>query len=109
MGIGVFLSGSFLSGCRANWRAALSTVPAAEQLVSDAELIEDLASGLVEQILDRFGLMVEGWNRRQHRRSGECDGLHVPNVDEVQRGFPRNTDQPAPFLAAHICEHGQQL
>src|SRR6516162_11645718 len=103
MGIMVFLSRVFLSGNRANWRAALSTVPAAEQLVSDAELIEDLAGGLVEQILDRFGLMVEGWNRGQHCRSGECDSLHVANVDEVQRGFPRNQDQSAPFLEAHIC------
>ena len=66
--------------------------------MSDAKLIQDFAGGLVQEVVDCLGLMVEGWNRWEHGRSGEGDGLHVADVDQVQRGFPCDEDELAAFL-----------
>ena len=55
--------------------------------MSDAKLIQDFAGGVVEEIVDCLGLMVEGWGWWEHDRAGEGDGFHVADVDQAQRGF----------------------
>ena len=86
----VLLSGRLVSSCIA--------LPSAEQIMRNAKLVENFTHRLVQQILNGFGLMVEGRHRREDGCSGQCQCLHVANVDQCQRGLPRNDDQPAPLL-----------
>lgn len=81
---------------------ALDALPALEQVVLDAELVEGAAHGLVDDVHDRFGAMVEGRHRRQDG-GAEVGGLdHELQVALVERRFAGNQHQFALFLQGHV-------
>src|ERR1700733_3611272 len=82
--------------------------PSAEEPVVDAELIENLARGVRQQVVDRGGLMVEGGNRRHDHPAGQRHHFHVPDVNQVKRGLAGDQDKAPALLEAHGGATGQQ-
>jgi len=54
----------------------------------DIEVIEDLADGLMDDVVDGLRPMIKGWYGRQDTGAIICDRRHQPEVSFMKSGFP---------------------
>ena len=87
----------------------LNALPALEQVVFDAELVEGAADGLVDDVHDRLGAVVEGRHRRQDD-GAEFGGLdHELQVPLVERRLAGHQHQFALLLQGHVGGADEQV
>jgi hypothetical protein len=77
--------------------------------VLDAEVVEDLADGLIDNVFDGLGLMVKGGHRWQNVGSHIGGQAHQPQMAFVQRRFPDDQNQLALLFQGHIGSPHQQV
>ena len=68
-----------------------------------------LPDGVIDEVVDGAGLVVEGRHRRQHHGTSLRHRDHVAEVDEAERGLPRHEHQAPPLLQRHVGGSAEQL
>ena len=64
---------------------------------------------MVDKVIDRFGAVIKGGNRRKDYGSYFCSLHHITKVAEVERRFANHQNQLAPFLEVYVRSPGQKV
>src|SRR5688572_21164218 len=83
---------------RANARFTRSSAPPARERVIDAQLVEDACDDEVDELLHRFGAMVEARRRRQDDGPSAREAQHVRQMNGAQRSLARYEHERPPLL-----------
>lgn len=59
----------------------------------ETELIENARNGMVDDVIDAGGMVIEGGHGRQHQHAGAGQGQHVFQVNYAERRFARHQHQ----------------
>lgn len=74
-----------------------------------AEQVEGFADDKIDEVIDALWVEIEPWIRRGDDRTGQGQGAHVFDIDEVQRRFAVADDEPAAFFERDGCGPGQKV
>ena len=66
------------------------------------KLVQDAQNSLIHQVLYRFGMIVEGWHRRENYRAHTREPEHIFNVNVAQGSFSHYQNKLAPFFQSHV-------
>src|SRR6478752_8836267 len=77
-------------------------LPAAEQVVLDADDVEHLAGDEVDELLDLLRSVVERRARRQHDGSGLVELEQSAQGGTRERGLARDDDERPTLLQVHL-------
>jgi len=64
--------------------------------------IQDTAGNKIGQVFQVLGVMIKSRHTGKDLRAGLGQVEHIPEVDDIQRCFPRAADQRPPFFKHHI-------
>src|SRR6266568_5459902 len=78
-----------------------SFAPPLRDLDVETELIEGPADDEVDEVVDRFGSVIEARSEEQHGRAGFLDRERVAQVDQRQRRLARHHDELPLLFQSH--------
>jgi hypothetical protein len=83
--------------------------PALEKIVVYPEKIENLSYRVIDEVVDRFRMEIEG--RREGEQDGPCPARlkHQLEMTLVKRGFTDDQNKPPPLFEGDICCPYQEI
>src|SRR5690242_17089918 len=76
--------------------------PASKARCIQAELIENSAHDVMDQLVYILRVVVEGWNRREDDRAHAAQGEHIFQMNLAERAFTRKQHQLAALFQMNV-------
>src|SRR3989442_10718302 len=73
-------------------------VPSAHSIRMDSELIQGTHDDVIDHVIDRLGMVIEGGNRRRNDHSHTGEFQHIFQMDIVEWSFAHHQHQLTPFF-----------
>lgn len=81
----------------------MTTGPSRLLMMIDFEMIQEPGGEVLDEIVNRFRMVVEGWHRRDYPDTDLRKLQHVFEVNRVERALTRYEQERAALLEADIC------
>ena len=73
------------------------------------EKIEHLSDSVVDEVVNRFRMKVEGRGRGEQNSTHSACLEHQFDMAKMEWGFPDDQNEFSPFLERHICSPNQKI
>ena len=78
-------------------------------MVVESEEIEDFSHSMIDEVIDGFGIKVEGRNRREQDSAHSACLKHQFDMAKMEWGFTDDQNEFSPFLERDICGPDQEI